>query len=392
MTALDRRTFLKASGIGLLPAIVPLSTAFASEKKIQVADEPANPIIRLFGDGEMFQPGDYLAELQKAHTATPIIRDIYGNGGAIEALEKRFVEITGKEKAIFMPTGTMANEFSIAVLSEERTKIFVQDTSHVYRDEADAAQSVFSKRLIPLAKDQTFFTAKELQSAVENLKNEEHIPGEVGAVSVENPNRRMNGTVVPIEEIKQISAYCRSKKIGLHLDGARIFMASAWTGISIKEYASYFDTIYISLYKYLGASAGAVLCGPKEIIDKMPRMIKIHGGSMYGNWLNAGMALHRLQGFESRLQDAIKASGVIFSGLNNTQKIKINPLPGGTNVYSLELAKEIDGAQLRDKLNKEFNIRMGPPDNNNRILIWVNETLLYKTPDYIINAFQKSLS
>src|SRR5687767_4950605 len=111
MTALDRRTFLKASGIGLLPAIVPLSTALASEKKIQVADEPANPIIRLFGDGEMFQPGDYLAELQKAHAAIPIIRDAYGNGGAVEALEKKFVEITGKEKAIFMPSGTMANEF-----------------------------------------------------------------------------------------------------------------------------------------------------------------------------------------------------------------------------------------------------------------------------------------
>src|SRR5687768_6497585 len=156
-----------------------------------------------------------------------------------------------------MPSGTMANQFAIAVLSDENTKVFVQDTSHVFRDEADAAQSVFGKRLLGLAPGKTYFTADELQAAHKNLPIDEHIPGEVGAVSIENPNRRMNGTIVPVDEISRISEYCRKQNIPLHLDGARIFIASAYTGVSVKTYASYFDTIYISLYKYFGASGGA---------------------------------------------------------------------------------------------------------------------------------------
>ncbi len=146
---------------------------------------PTTPIIKFYGDGEMFEPGDYLNELQKAHAAQNIIKDRYGVGGVVEALENKFSEISGKERAIFMPSGTMANQLAIAVLSGENTKIFVQDTSHVYRDEADAAQSVFEKRLMPLAKGDTFFTVKQLQNAIETLKDEEVFKTGIGAVSIE---------------------------------------------------------------------------------------------------------------------------------------------------------------------------------------------------------------
>jgi threonine aldolase len=95
--------------------------------------------------------------------------------------------------------------------------------------------------------------------------------------------------------------------------------------VSIKEYASYFDTVYISLYKYLGASGGAILCGDKALIEKMPHMIKIHGGNMFGNWLNAAMASYKLDGIEERLREAIKRSKEIFTSLNQIQGLKISP-------------------------------------------------------------------
>ena len=99
----------------------------------------------------------YWEQLQQANSKQPVKVDRYGNGGAVADLEKKFETITGKEKAIYMPSGTMANQLAIAVLSGDNTKIFVQDTSHVYRDEADAAQSVYNKRLMPLAKNETLF-------------------------------------------------------------------------------------------------------------------------------------------------------------------------------------------------------------------------------------------
>jgi threonine aldolase len=290
-----------------------------------------------------------------------------------------------------MPSGTMANQFAIAMLSGENTKVFVQDTSHVYRDEADAAQSIFNKRLMPLAKNQTFFTADELKKAIENLESEEVFKSGLGCVSIENPVRRTDGRMVPIEEIKKISEYCRSKNIKLHLDGARIYLASAWSGVSIKEYASYFDTVYISLYKYLGASGGAILCGERSLIEKMPHMIKIHGGNMFGNWLNAAMASYKLDGIEERLQEAIKRSKEIFSSLNQIPGITISPLDNGTNIYNMKFPSGIQGQKFGESLNGYF-IRMPRPNENGEAKISVNETLLYREPKYIIDAIKDSLN
>jgi len=391
MASSNRRHFLKTSGIGLMPAIVPFPSVLASVTNQNHGAPAKVPIIKFFGDGEMFEPEDYLNELQKAQAAAAIVKDRYGAGGAVEELEKKFTAISGKEKAIYMPSGTMANQLAIAVLSGENTKVFVQETSHVYRDEGDAAQSVFQKRLMPLAKGETFFTAPQLQNAVENLKADEYLQTGIGAVSIENPVRRSDGRFVPLEEIKKISAYCRSNNIKLHLDGARIYMASAWTGVPVKEYASYFDTVYISLYKYLGASGGAILCGDKVVIDKMPHLIKVHGGNMYGNWTNAAMALHRLQGMEARLQDAIKRANTIFEALNKIPGIKVTAMPGGTNIYNLDLPKEIDGKKMQETLRNEHNIILRRPNENSHTVLAVNETLTYQSPDYIINAFKKSI-
>ena len=390
MKSLNRRSFLRASGLTLLPAALPSLPVFAakSDKRSANANEP---LVKFFGDGEIYDGIAYLEQLQLAHNKQPLKADRYGGGGAVEELEKKFQAITGKEKAIYMPSGTMANQFAIAILSGENTKVFVQDTSHVYRDEADAAQSVFNKRLIPLAKNQTFFTADELRKAIENLDNEEVFKSGLGCVSIENPVRRSDGRVVPLEEIKKISEYCRSKNIKLHLDGARLYMASAWSGISIEEYASYFDTVYISLYKYLGASAGAILCGDKPLIEKMPHMIKIHGGNMFGNWLNAAMASYKLEGIGERLQEAIKRSKEIFSSLNQIAGIKISPLDGGTNIYSMKFPEGIKGQKFGETLNSYF-IRMSGPGVNGEARITVNETLLYREPKYIIDAISDALN
>ena len=146
MSSINRRNFLKSTSLAALPSLLPLAPALAAP----LTKEPAAPTgapVKFFGDGEMFSPADYLQQLQQVQSATAIVPDRYGAGGAVEALEKQFAAITGKEKAIYMPTGTLANQLAVAVLSSGgNTKVFVPDESHYYRDEADAAQSVFQKR------------------------------------------------------------------------------------------------------------------------------------------------------------------------------------------------------------------------------------------------------
>jgi threonine aldolase len=390
MPVSNRRDFLRLSGLSIVPAILPSTAVFAKAQNNDelFADETR---IDLFGDGRSYSPGEYIDVLKQLNAAAPIERDGYGSGGAVAALEKKFETITGKEKAIFMPSGTMANQLAIAVLSGENTKVFVQDLSHVYRDEADAAQSVFEKRLMPLAMGQTYFTADMLKEAIDSLGNLEVFRSGIGAVSIENPVRRADGRLVPLEEIKKISAYCRTNNIKLHLDGARIYMSAAWEGVSIKEYASYFDTIYISLYKYLGAAAGAVLCGEKTVIARMPHLMKIHGGNMYSNWSNAAMASHRLESIDERMKSVVSRSAEIFAALNKLPGIRIIALDGGTNIYELQLGKEIDGRKLQAVLRNDHFIRMSGPDKNNRIMITANETLLSRDVAAVVAAFKKAL-
>nr|WP_294989717.1 aminotransferase class I/II-fold pyridoxal phosphate-dependent enzyme [uncultured Sediminibacterium sp.] len=389
MSNINRRNFLRSSGSIAIPAVLPFSGLLANSNQ-QESDLPAKPLVKFFGDGEMYEPSDYIRVLAEADKTVAIAKDRYGVGGVVEALEKNFAALTGKEKAIFMPSGTMANQLAIAVLSGQKSKVFVQEVSHVYRDEADAGQTVFQKRLMPLAKNETYFTAAQLETAIREMGNEEAFNTGIGAVSIENPVRRTDGGLVPLDEIKKIRAYCQQQKIPMHLDGARLYVASAWSGVSIKEYSSYFDTVYISLYKYLGASGGAILCGDAAVIDQMVHLIKIHGGSMYGNWTNAAMALHRMEGAEKRFKDAKLTAEKLFGALTKTGKFTIEPLTGGTNIYRLTLAKNIDGKNFQTKLNQQFNIRLPRPDTNNQSLISINETILYQSVDALAEAFVKA--
>ena len=114
MKPVDRRNFLKASGLALLPAALPALPSFANDSYKQIT--PANePIVKFFGDGEMYDGLPYLEQLQLANARQPLKVDRYGSGGAVEELEKKFQAITGKEKAVYMPSGTMANQFAIAM-------------------------------------------------------------------------------------------------------------------------------------------------------------------------------------------------------------------------------------------------------------------------------------
>ncbi len=110
---------------------------------------------------------------------------------------------------------------------------------------------------------------------------------------------------------------------------------------------------------------------------------------MFGNWLNTAMALHRLDGFEERLQQAIKRSKEIFASLK-TLGIKIMALEGGTNIYKAKFPEEIDGQKLQKELRERFVI-MPRPGTDHQCLVTVNETLLYREPKFIVDAFANAL-
>jgi len=394
---MNRRNFLQVSGMGSLPLVAggwSGLAGYAGTAEAQAAGKlPEGKVIVSFArDGPGFTPAEYLARLQEINQAKPIEPDFYAEHGAVDALLKKFMEITGKEAAIYMPSGTLANQLAIQVLSRGNPKVFVQETSHVYRDEGDAAQSIYGKRLIPLAKGGFAFTLEELQKEVDYAEKGEYFATGIGALSIEIPVRRSNFQVFPIEDLKKISAWWREKGYKLHLDGARIHLASAWSGVSVRDYSALFDTVYICLYKYLGASSGAVLCGSKEMIEPMTHLVKVHGGSMYQNWTNAAMALHQLDGIELRLQATREKADKLFDALNTIPGIKVHPVPNGCNLFHLRTDKGVDGKALAKLLAEKDAIRMPFPDElDGAIHLHVNESLLLRDNDSIVAAFKAAV-
>ena len=393
---MNRRHFLRNSGLGTLPVVTGLAglssrtaTGDSPDAHPSAVDAPAGPAINFVGDSIGYTPAEYIARLAEIHKAHPIQRDFYATGGAVEELLKKFAAITGKEAAIYMPSGTLANQLAIHVLSGKNTKVFVQETSHVNRDEADAAQAVFGKRLIPLAKGRHSFSLEELQAEDDYIGKEEYFKSPAGAVSIENPVRRCDGKIVPLDEIKNISAWCREKGYRLHLDGARLHIASAYSGVPVAAYAAHFDTVYMCLYKYLGASAGAILCGEKAVIGQMEHLVKIHGGSMYQNWGNAAMALYQLEGIDTRLKLSREKADTLFARLNNLPGLKITSIPEGSNIFNLQVSK---GGDFRKVLLEQFAIRIGGPGEDGLIKLHVNESLLLRETDAIVQAFKTALA
>ena len=192
--------------------------------------------------------------------------DSYSLGGNVEQLEKKCAEMLGKEAAVFMPTGTLANHLAIRKLCGIKPRAVVQEQSHLYNDSGDCTTRLSNINLIPLAKERPYFTLEALKAAVEQAESGRVI-NRVGAIMIESPVRRQSGKIMPFDEMKAVTDYCRDKQIGTHLDGARLYMMSGATNIPPADYAALFDTVYVSLYKYFGAPFGAILAGTAEFTD-----------------------------------------------------------------------------------------------------------------------------
>ncbi|MBI1838346.1 MAG: aminotransferase class I/II-fold pyridoxal phosphate-dependent enzyme [Flavobacteriia bacterium] len=392
----NRRSFIKKSSLLLTPFLIPmagfsmLTDTMAIKNKSK--ETKNKTLINFIFDGLFFSPKEYIQKLQEIDTEKSIEMDMYGHGGATKLLEESFAKLTGKEKAIYLPSGTMANQIAIKLLSGDNTKIIVPENSHIYRDEADAAQSVHHKRLIPIGKDKPFFTREDLKRELAYLDNEEVFKSGLNTITIENPIRRTNGTYVPIETIQEISKYCREKGLKMHLDGARIHIAAAFSNSTIADYSSNFDTVYISLYKYLNATGGAILCGDANIIDKVEHQIKILGGNQFQSWNNTAMALHYLTDVEIRWKEIARLSSLFVTELNKIEGVQVSQIKNGTNVLELKLDNTINPYKLGEFLYNDHTIWIGGVDEKGILNLTLNESLTHRTLDDIILGWKDSIA
>jgi threonine aldolase len=370
MKSVNRRHFLQAgtAAAATLASTAPLVGAQAGAGR---GSSPDDQVVRLSGDGLGLTPRQHSRLLAQIAEERNIAVDNYSVGGVIDELEQEFARVLGKERAVFMPTGTLANNLAVRALAGGPSRVIVQEQSHLYQDEGDCAQTLSNLTLIPLGPGRATFTAEEVQRVLERTRTG-RVATPVTAISIETPVRRRQGEYFDSAELQKIAALARREGIRLHLDGARVFLQAAYTGEGVAETARPFDTVYVSLYKYFNAASGAILAGPRDLLNGMFHTRRMFGGGLWQAWPFAAVALHYLSGFGERYARAVRAAHEITTALGQHDAFTVEPIPRGTNLFRLKVGTT-DAVSLQKRLATRGIILAAPQADT--FVVAVNETI-----------------
>jgi len=196
---------------------------------------------------------------------------------------------------------------------------------------------------------------------------------------------------MPYEKMLDITEYCRERSISTHLDGARLFIASAFTNVPLKKYSALFDTVYISMWKYFGAPYGAILAGSKEFCENLFHVRRMFGGSLPFSSLSAALALNGLENFETDAQAAVSQSKELIELLNRIPYLKVNRYEDGTNIIPIEFSSNVNLQNLERNL-KHKGVFINPETSgNNTVHFTINMTILRKSNQELFRAFTDAL-
>lgn len=370
MKTIDRRRFLQIGSAG-----TALSFATGTSRSVAVA--ATQPVfseqdVRLSGDGLGLTPTASIELLARLTDENAIASDSYSNGGVVEELERAFAAALGKERAVFMPTGTLANHLAVRMLAGGPSRAIVQAESHLYNDTGDTIQTLSDIQLVPLAFGQATFTLDDVRALLDRTASG-RVSTPVSVISIESPVRRKSGEAFDEAEMDRITAFARQEGIRTHLDGARIFLQAGFTGRSVADYARSFDTVYVSLYKYFNAPSGAILAGPSALLDQMFHVRRMFGGGLAKVWPFAAIALHYFRGFPERYARAVGVAREWTELVSGHEAFSTEPIPAGTNLFLLKVHHS-DLNAFRDGLARQHVRLPAPLADGSGFRLGVNET------------------
>ncbi len=241
------------------------------------------------------------SEMRQAMAYANVGDNVFDEDPTVEELQQEVAALLGKESALYCPSGCMTNQLAVNIQTTEGDEVILEADSHVFNYETTAASFLSRVQLNTVkAQSKGILTVDDVEGA---LREKAYYMPVSRMLVIENTHNRAGGTIYPIERIKELSEFARSKGLIMHLDGARLWNACAATGISPKEYAQYFDTVSVCFSKGLGAPVGSAICGSKENIIKAHRMRKIWGGGMRQAGIIAAGALFALRNNRERMKE-----------------------------------------------------------------------------------------
>lgn len=230
--------------------------------------------------------------MREAMARAEVGDDAYGEDPTVRALEERVADLLGKEIAGFVPSGTMANQIAVGALARPGQEAICETGAHVVAYEGGAMAALWGIQPRMLAGERGILAPEQIEAAIQ-LQVPDHVPL-TGLICVENTHNRGGGSVWPLERLDAVYAIARRHGIPVHLDGARLWNAAAATGVPPSRLAAGATTVSVCLSKGLGAPAGSLLCGPRDLERTFRRLRRRLGGGLRQAGVLAAAGLYAL--------------------------------------------------------------------------------------------------
>jgi threonine aldolase len=272
--------------------------------------------------------------------------DIYGSGNIIDAFQEKMANYLGKESAVFFPSGTMAQQIALRIWCDQKglKRVAYHPLSHLEIHEEDGLKELHHIETVLLAEKDRVITLEDVIQ----------LDQEISCLLLELPQREIGGQLPDYETLEEISAYCRSKGIKLHLDGARLYEILPFYQKSAAEICSLFDSVYVSFYKGVGGIAGAILAGDESFTKESKVWKRRHGGdliSLYPYIVSANYYFdQRVNKMDQYYQNAMECARLY----NQCHAVKTRPEVPVSNMFHVHLsaAKEEVEAILTEVCNE----------------------------------------
>ncbi|MCP4245416.1 MAG: aminotransferase class I/II-fold pyridoxal phosphate-dependent enzyme [bacterium] len=272
--------------------------------------------------------------MRRAMAEAEVGDDVLGADPTAKRLQEKMADLFGKEAALFVPSGTMANQTAIRAQTEPGDEIIAHADSHIYFYESGApfALSGCSIRLLPGKRGQ--FDAAQVRAVIR--PTESHF-AQTRLIVVENTHNRGGGSIWPVQPIAELRALADEFGLAMHLDGARLMNACVATGLAAREYTQYFDTVSMCFSKGLGAPVGSIVAGSAATMRRVHRFRKMFGGGMRQVGIIAAAAEYAIAHHVDRLADDHANARRLAGALAEMPGVSVDPTEVETNILFFKL-------------------------------------------------------
>ncbi len=278
--------------------------------------------------------------------------DVFGEDPTVKALEEKAADLLGKDTALFVPSGTMANQIAIRLLTRPGDEVLIEAGAHPFVFECGAASVISSVLMRPLPGQRGLLTPEQVEAEIRPTDNIHFAPTRL--VCVENTHNFGGGTVYPLETVAEIRAVVERHNLVMHMDGARLFNACQAAGVAPSTYAKYAETVSFCLSKGLGAPVGSMLVGKAEIMIEARRWRKAMGGGMRQAGFLAAAGIYALDHHIQRLGEDHENARILARGLANIDGLSIDPEEMDTNIVIFNVVRPgLTAAEFAGRLDEE---------------------------------------